>query len=772
MKRYRLLACVLAGAMALSWTSLPASAAYPDVAAGHWSAPYIEDMTQKGVFIGIEQNGQLLFMPSKEMTAVEAVVLCARISVETSLRQRIGADRAEQIGALTGDEKFWARDEFATCLESGILSYAELKELWQSGNIYRPIAKEDFCLYLVRCMQLSAMAENLTSVALDFVDRDEVSPGLEPYVYLLTQYGIVNGNENHAFQPRSTVTREVAATLLSRAMDFMEEKGTSVELSEYTNYAWEAGSIVKAVSKGKDVIELTLNSEISGQRTFSIPAAVPIYENSMRVDASLLLAGTYARICYDAGGTAIAVRLSGSLETVEGSVVGVSENALMVNVGSVTRTIPYDRFTEVQVGTKNGGRELIETDAGYERAACRIDKLGHLAAVRLTGGTRKEEGIIRSAEPLSTGGTVLTVAGFHGGLQRYTIPTEASVTANGIAMSGFSGYTGSYISMRVKNADATVESANVDTVTVYLQGAVRSTGSTPDGKSVTITDLAVGKPIVWPIREDAAITYNGGTISWNGIQKDWFVTAKLVAGEIETLYCYPGSSRTEGIITAITYPVGSAKQVLTVSTPQGVQAQFEVDLASPPQIQRDDKLSTPDKLRTGDQVTVTVRYNEVTLIDAVSQSANVTGVIASKTEGPDGITIEVTLDSGGTATYLLGSGVSVTQNGKIIDATSLRYGYRVAMVVSGNELVSIDVTGVSISSDHITGSVIVVSDGKSFVFRTDDGQTFTVTLAPGSSIQSVREGYVALSSLKPGDVLDLYGSYENGAFVATIAIKV
>ncbi len=772
MKRYRLLSCVLAGALLLSAGALPAAAAYPDVAADHWSAPYVEDMTAKGVFIGIEQNGKLFFMPTRKMSAIEALALCARVSVDTALRQRIGADRAEQIRTLTGEESFWARDEFATCLEAGIVSYAELKELWQSGNISRPIAKEDFCLYLVRAMQLSAMAENLSTVTLDFTDRDEVSPGMEPYVYLLTQYGIVNGNDNHAFQPRSTVTREVAAALLSRAIRFMEEKGTSVELSEYTDYSsWEAGSIVKAVSKGKDTIELTLNSDVSGQRTFSIPAATPIYENSMKVDSSLLLAGSYARICYDQTGKAAAVRLSGRVETVEGSLVGISENALMVSVGESTRTVYYDRFTEVRVGTKTGGRELIETDAGYDRVACRIDKLGHLVAVQLTGGTRKEEGLIRGAEPSANGETVLTVAAFDGSLQRYTIPASASVTANGITMTGFTGYTGCYIAMRVSNDSAAVESANVDSVTVYLQGAVRSTGRTPDGDSVTITDLATGKAAVWPIRAGAQITYGNKTIDWSGIEKDWFVTAHVVAGEIERLFCYPGSSRTEGVLSAISYPVGSTKQLLTVTTPQGAQVQFELDLASPPQIERDDKTSTPDKLRTGDQVVVTVRYNEVTLIDATSQNANVTGVIARKTETAQGITIEVTLDGGGSATYTLSSGVSVTQNGRIIDGANLRVGYRVAMVVSGNELVSIDVVGAVSTTDHITGTVIVVNDGRSITFRTGDDRVITVTLASGASIQSVQGSYVSLSQLRPGDSLDLYGSYEKGVFVATIAIK-
>ena len=777
MKRNRLLACVLAAAMVLSLTVVPAMAAYPDVPADNWAAKYVNDMTQKGIFTGISEGGQILFKPDKPMTAVEALALCARISVETALRQEIGRDRADQIAGLTGDAAYWARDEFATCIEAGILSYAELKELWQSGEISKPIAKEDFALYLVRSMQLAPMAENLSTYTLDFTDKKDITAGMEPYVYLLNTYGIVTGNENKAFAPKSTVTRAVAATMLSRAIDFMDESGTSVELPEYTDYNWEAGIIVSAAAGAKDKINLVLKSDISGDKTISIPAATPIYENSMLVESKLLVNGTYARVCFDQDGTPMAIRLSGSVETVAGSVVGVSDSTLLLNVNGTTQSVNYDRFTEVQVGGKTGDRSLIDAEAGYTDAVCRIDQLGHLVAVQLTGGTRREEGVIKSVETQASGGAVLVISGLDGQLQRLTVPAGTTITANGLSLSSLdASHVGNYVDLRVSNDDGTVSSAAMDRVTRYVQGAVRSTGSAGGVDNVTVSDLSTNKATTYNLAETAEIYYSGKAVGLGAIQKDWFVTVRVTGGEITALYGYPGSKVTEGTIAGIDYPSSdTAKMVLSVSTAQGAVVTFDLSLSDPPSVQRSGKSAGLSKLRTGDSVTVTSRYNEVTLIDSVPRSANVSGTIVGKSETKTSYTIDVELDNGGgTKTYELNGSISVTRDDKIIDVSELAVDYHVAMITEGDEVLSIDVDRAAGSNaTKISGTVITVeSKEKTILFRTSDEKIVTVDVPAGLSIQTVGSGTISLSKLQNGDNLDIYGEYKDGNFKASVIIKI
>ena len=65
MKSKRLLTCLLAFALTLTMTALPASAAtFPDIAS-HWAKSYIEEMTDAGMFKGYEDG---TFKPENKLT--------------------------------------------------------------------------------------------------------------------------------------------------------------------------------------------------------------------------------------------------------------------------------------------------------------------------------------------------------------------------------------------------------------------------------------------------------------------------------------------------------------------------------------------------------------------------------------------------------------------------------------------------------------------------------------------------------------------------------
>ncbi|SBW10688.1 S-layer protein Sap [uncultured Eubacteriales bacterium] len=782
MKGKKLLSWVLAAALCLPGFTLPAMAAsFPDVV-GHWAVDRIDDAVAKGIFVGIEGK----FVPDRTITASEVLAVCARITVDSETRTDIGADRADQIKGLMGDEQSWFHKEYAVCLEAGILTYAELKELYQSGALTQPIAKEDFALYLVRAMQLEPMTKSLTSYNLSFTDKKDITSGLEPYIYVLNMYSIITGTDKGEFQPKSNVDRAVAATMLSKATDFMKENGTSVELPEYADYDnWEAGTIVSATAGDKGVILLTLANELSGAKTVSLSSNTPIYENSMLADKSLLKAGAYARVNEDADGGAISVRLSGSVQIYTGSVVGISADAIMLSVNGVTKTMSYDRFTEVQVGGKVGDRSLIDLDAGYTNAACRVDQLGHMVAMTLTGGTHQEEGLVSSVESIATGGTTLTISGFDGQLQKYTVSTGAAVTANGLALSSAtigSSYVGCYVALRVSNDNASsVASAALDTATKYVQGAVKSTAVDSGVNTVTLTDLSTSKATTYKVASGATFYYQDAAITYGGIQKDWFVTVRISGGELAAMWAYPGSSITEGTISGITFPSGTTKQIISVTKADGSIVSFEFNLSGTlPEVKRSSKTSSLDKLRTGDVVKVTSRYNSVTLVEATPQSANLTGTITEITQTTSGVTITVELDSGaGTGTYTVGTSVSVTKSGTTISMYDLRVGYHVAMVASSDQVSSVDVDKATTASNQIAGTIIFVNTAdKIITFRANDGTSegkiVIVSVPTGTTIQDVSGGTISttsLSKLATGDTLDIYGSYVNDQFKATLIIR-
>ena len=92
-------------------------------------------------------------------------------------------------------------------------------------------------------MQLAPLAQSLTSYPMSFADTTSISASLQPYVYLLNMYGIVKGNELNRFLPQNSLTRAEMATMLRRAIDFMDERGIYAELpGTPTMTGWAAPS--------------------------------------------------------------------------------------------------------------------------------------------------------------------------------------------------------------------------------------------------------------------------------------------------------------------------------------------------------------------------------------------------------------------------------------------------------------------------------------------------------------------------------------------------
>lgn len=409
-------------------------------------------------------------------------------------------------------------------------------------------------MYLVRAMQLAPLAQSLTSYPMSFADTTSISASLQPYVYLLNMYGIVKGNELNRFLPQNSLTRAEMATMLRRAIDFMDERGIYAELPGYTDYDWVGGTIAAVSTGSSGVTLLTLTSVVSGTRSISLPADAEIYENNMLSSADALKVGSYARVNLDRKGTAESVRLGGAVTSYTGSVTGVEQDSLTVTVNGASKRLDIDRFTEVQVGKTAGDYTLLDPQAGYTTATCYVDAMGHLDAVQLSGGTRAEEGILVKVGN-GAGGQRLQVSAFNGETRRYTLPAGAGVTVNGVVGTVSDRYEGDYVSLRVSNDEANeLVSMAVDTVTDYVQGSVKSFTYAKDQNDITLTNLSTGKSTTYDISSKAAIRFNGEDIALKELERNSFATLQLSGGDVVTLLdAYPGSTTTEGVIESITY---------------------------------------------------------------------------------------------------------------------------------------------------------------------------------------------------------------------------
>lgn len=797
-KRFGALA--LTAALTLSLSVLPAHAATFSDTENHWSRGVVEDLYEKGITRGYEDG---TFRPEGTMSAVEGLLFCTRMAgIDPKIQNQIYKDRKEEVDKrMPSGYVSWAAQELAVAVELGILTLDELEDLSQTAPnsinssagptpyLGWNIPREQFCMYVVRAMQLEPMAQSLSIELCTsylnayFVDAEEITPAYRPYVYILRNYNILNGEaaENGGSQvvPSRNLKRSETAALISRAISFMEENGLYAEAFEYTTYPWAAGTIQDSSSNPDGTVKLTLSNSITGNATYTLPSDVVVYdEYNMPGDTRNLINGQYVRLIMDeVDKQIVSARLCGQVKTLEGRVVTLGEESITLWVNGQSQTLPYSRFTQFKAGGNAGGASVLEPEAGYTQASCYVDSKGTLVGVSLSGGTVQREGII-SAVTTAANGTTLTLTDANGVGTDYVIASDVPVTVNGGSGNLAVTHVGRPATLRVGEEDNKVASVSVDTMTLYIQGPIRSQGGTSSARTVTIANWLDNKrEISYTLAPSVVITYDGQSRTVNQIENGWFATAKVVGGMITDLTAYSATVQVEGILSEIKYD--ATVTTLSVALPDGGIQTYELDMTYLPDITREGKTSTLAQLRKGDSLTITLRYHTVETITAKAQEADLKGEITEISQTSAGTTVKIKLTDGTESSYTASGNVTVTKDGKALTYRDLSYGDQIAFIANGTELVTVEIlsTSASASDTMLNGQVLSIDTrgNNRLMYLLVPGVTdpVEVNLRNASSIQDLSGRTLSLISggLKAGDTVTVFGTRNGAVFEAKMVVK-
>ncbi len=775
MKSKRLAAMGLTVAMTLSLLTLPAQAATFTDLEKHWAKSYIQDMADKGMVKGYEDN---TYRPDKTLSMAEGLAFCARaLQVDEKTAAAVLAKHAAYLDELLGDEQSWFRTEFALCLEAGIVSKPEFKTMVLNGQLKQTntMPKQDLAVYMVRAMQLDQLAASQTSYPLGFVDTNKISEEAKPSIYLLNMYGIITGDEKNNFCPDLAVNRAIMATILSRVLSFKQERGIVTELPDFTEYNWMAGTVSAITTSDLGVTVISLDNGFNTElQAVAIPTSVNIYENNMRADLKSVKVGSYVRVALDSKGNATDLRILGEMTTISGQVNSYTADSVLLTMNGIPKTLTMNRFTLVQAGGKVGSTKTLDLAGGYTSAQAVVDSRGTVVAIQFKGGTTKYSGLFAGRDTIANSTSLaLKVTGYDGVTQRYTMPDSVTININGVPgkNAAMSGYSGKFVTIRVSNDTDLVTTVDFDTATSYLQGSVRAVTWQSSSLSMSITDLATSKSTSYSVNKNVSCTYNGEAVEFKDVQKDWFLTARMSAGEIVELICYPGTTASTGTLYAVDYSK-VPEVTLTVETEGGQKLDFLLDINDLPTIKRDGKTSGIDKLKTGDTLVVTVKYNEVTLIEATPRTANLTGTIQEVKQTLAGDVMVVKLSDGTEATYTITPGTAITKDGRALEFSALKAGFQISMVADGERVSSIEVENDTAAANSMTGIVVYVNTSERSILFKENGSDTPITISTSSAkIMSTTGSSLNLSGLKAGDSLVIYGNYSGLIFKADLILR-
>ncbi len=773
MRRKRLASLGLAVALTLGLAVVPASAvAFTDISQ-HWAKPYIEDMAAKGMVKGYEDNS---YRPGNTLKTSEGLAFCARsLRVAADTAAKVLEKHRAYLDELLGNSQSWFRTELALCLESGILNKGELKTLVETGMLDRELPKEQLAVYLVRAMGLDLLAESQTSYPLGFVDANQISEEAKPSIYLMNLYGIVTGDENNAFLPKSPVNRAIMATMLSRVLSFKEERGIQSELPAFTQYNWIAGTVDSVTIGDTGITVLTLgNGWDTERKAVALAPSVPIYENNMKTEQKSITEGAFVRVALDEKGNAAKADILGDLKTVRGTVSGLTGEGTLLTLDGVPKTVGLNRFTMVEANGELITMDRLDLDAGYQSAEALVDGRGNAVAIQFRGGSSKRAGLYQGKEAITNSRDVaLKVTGYDGVTQRYTLPENGTILVNGVPgkNDSLNGYVGKFVTLRVSSDTGLITSADFDTVSTYIQGTVRAVTWQSSSPTMSITDLWTGRATSYSVNKNVSAVYDGKPVEFKNLQRDWFVTARQVAGEIVELVCFPSSSTATGTLVGIDYS-RVPEVTLRMEGEDGQTMDFVVDINDLPVIKREGKSIGIDKLKNGDALLITVKYNEVALVEATPKAADLVGTIESVSQSLKGNSLVIKLVNGETRTFAVTTSATITQGDRAVAFSALKAGYQISMVTDGDTVIAIEVENDSAASGSVLGTVVFVNESdRTILFKVAEQENPISVAAGQASITSAAGDRLRLWDLNVGDHLRVYGTYSGTDFIATLIVR-
>ena len=304
---------------------------------------------------------------------------------------------------------------------------------------------------------------------------------------------------------------------------------------------------------------------------------------------------------------------------------------------------------------------------------------------------------------------------------------------------------------------------------IYMGNTIASTGNKIKFKE-EITDT---ETVEIPLAENCAITLNGKAISLSEISKEASVKITVSDGKAVSVEAAESTRTVTGTITEFTYDTPS---LISIKATDGTVTAYE--LGSNVAVKKNNKDSSVSELTIGDKVTLTIKYNKVSVINATSSAKNITGKITKIVISSEDPKITISNNSGSIECSVNSTKTDYIKiNGEACTIYDLKLGYEAKVELESSSIKSIDITVVDTAvgeSASVAGKVLSVDTNFNFItISTTDGSTKQIfvnddTYIVDSSTTKVKK----LSTIKAGDTITATVSTTDNATLVAITIVI
>ena len=276
--------------------------------------------------------------------------------------------------------------------------------------------------------------------------------------------------------------------------------------------------------------------------------------------------------------------------------------------------------------------------------------------------------------------------------------------------------------------------------------------------------------VQYKIPSDAKVYLDGKAVELKKLNKNDDVTLLLEDGKVYQVNSISRIKEYDGVITKINY----SKYPITISVKMenGQEKVFEFN--SFVDVTRNDKESSFDQVRVGDEVTVTTEYDEMIAINTVAREAEISGTINEIILGSVS-KLKIANEDGDVDQYTISKNVIVTIGNKTASVNDLRIGYNVYINTSGGEIVTIEASELQ-SVINFAGKVIYINEKDKLIMMQNTsgvkGQPELVNLKVSSStkIINISGDTKYLKDIAEGQLISSTAISQNGEYVAVTII--
>lgn len=206
---------------------------FKDVSQTFWGYQYINDVAQKGL---ITADAAGYFKPNDNINKFDSAKILAKAAGYkytdiTSDENEFYNNAYNKYKSLLSDyaKKYskWTNisdREIAYLLEKNIFTQSDLDKFIvkdTSSEKLRALSKEEAAMYLVKL--IDTLVQVNSSDTTIFADDSLISESYKPYVACLYKNGIITGDDNNKFNPKSAVTKTTFSVMLSKTLKFIED---------------------------------------------------------------------------------------------------------------------------------------------------------------------------------------------------------------------------------------------------------------------------------------------------------------------------------------------------------------------------------------------------------------------------------------------------------------------------------------------------------------------------------------------------------------------